>query len=266
MTGKLVLSADPTVNLGAATKEYVDTSTSSAMLTASGAIQIVSKVISIITGSITSAMLATGAAIGNIANGTITAVMLATGAALANLGYTPANKAGDTFTGAVTATSFSGPLTGNVTGAITGNVTGNVSGSSGSCTGNSATSTLAAEATILANTRTINGLSFNGGSNVANTDYVVAQSLGTNGYTKWNSGKIEQWGSSTVGGGSQVTITFPTSFVSAVYDINPTLTNYTLGTSGNNDGVLAVASYGLSSFNVCAGSSSGTFTWHAEGV
>jgi hypothetical protein len=204
------------------------------------------------------------------ASGSVTAVMLATGAAIANIGYIPANKAGDTFTGTVTAPNFSGPLTGNVTGnltgSVTGNVTGNVSGSSGSCMGNSATTTLAAAATELANARLINGISFNGTANIANADYVVAQSLGTNGYTKWNSGKIEQWGSSTVGGGSQVTITFPTSFVSAVYDINPTLTNYTLGTSGNNDGVLAVASYGLSSFNVCAGSSSGTFTWHAIGV
>jgi hypothetical protein len=46
-------------------------------------------------------------------------------------------------TGIATATSFSGPLTGNVT----GNVTGNASGSSGSCTGNAATATTAAEAT-----------------------------------------------------------------------------------------------------------------------
>jgi hypothetical protein len=42
-------------------------------------------------------------------------------------------------TGIATATSFSGPLTGNVT--------GNASGSSGSCTGNAATATTAAEAT-----------------------------------------------------------------------------------------------------------------------
>ena len=51
-------------------------------------------------------------------------------------------------TGVVTATGFAG--------ALTGNVTGNASGSSGSCTGNAAT------ATILANTRAIGGVNFNG--------------------------------------------------------------------------------------------------------
>ena len=45
-------------------------------------------------------------------------------------------------------------------GALTGNVTGNASGSSGSCTGNAAT------ATILANARTIGGVSFNGSANI----------------------------------------------------------------------------------------------------
>jgi hypothetical protein len=50
--------------------------------------------------------------------------------------------------GVLTATGFAG--------ALTGNVTGNASGSSGSCTGNAAT------ATILANTRAIGGVNFNG--------------------------------------------------------------------------------------------------------
>lgn len=43
-------------------------------------------------GSITTAKLAAGA---------VTAVKIASGAAVSNIGYTPANKAGDTFTGAV---------------------------------------------------------------------------------------------------------------------------------------------------------------------
>ena len=49
---------------------------------------------------------------------------------------------GANVTGVVTATSFSGA----VTGAVTGDVTGNVTGSSGSCTGNSATATVATNA------------------------------------------------------------------------------------------------------------------------
>lgn len=46
-------------------------------------------------------------------------------------------------------------------------------------------------------------------------DYVVAQSLGVNGYTKWASGKVEQWGvvsSSTTG---LTTVTFPIAFTAA---------------------------------------------------
>ena len=50
------------------------------------------------------------------------------------------------------------------TGNLTGNVTGNVSGSSGSCTGNAAT------ATRLANSVTINGVAFNGSSNITVAD------------------------------------------------------------------------------------------------
>ena len=56
--------------------------------------------------------------------------------------------------------------TGGFTGDVTGNVTGNVTGSSGSCTGNAATATVAAAATILETARTIGGVSFNGGANI----------------------------------------------------------------------------------------------------
>ena len=54
------------------------------------------------------------------AAGSITPAMLEAGAAVTNIGYTPANKAGDMFTGAVTVTGAV-----NVTGAIvaTDNVT-----------------------------------------------------------------------------------------------------------------------------------------------
>jgi len=54
-------------------------------------------------------------------------------------------SSGVTITGTATATAFSGPLTGNVTGNISGN---------------------AGTATILANTRTIGGVSFNGSANI----------------------------------------------------------------------------------------------------
>src|SRR3990167_504223 len=58
-------------------------------------------------------------------------------------------------------TTVAGTL--GVTGAITGNLTGNASGSSGTCTG------LAGSATVLANARTIGGVSFNGSANITPT-------------------------------------------------------------------------------------------------
>ena len=58
----------------------------------------------------------------------------------------------DAASGIVTATTFSG--------ALTGNVTGNASGSSGSCSGNSAT------ATVLAASRNIGGVAFNGSGDI----------------------------------------------------------------------------------------------------
>jgi hypothetical protein len=58
-----------------------------------------------------------------------------------------------------------GVVTGDLTvnGTITGNVTGNVTGSSGSCTGNAATASKAAQLTTA---RTIEGVSFNGTANI----------------------------------------------------------------------------------------------------
>lgn len=54
-------------------------------------------------------------------------------------------------------------VTGTITGSLTGNVTGNVTGSSGSTTGNAAT------ATALQNSRTINGVGFDGTANITVT-------------------------------------------------------------------------------------------------
>lgn len=65
-------------------------------------------------GAVSSTKLASGAAASNLGDGSVTAVKLASGAAVSNIGFTPANKAGDTFTGNV-----------NISGAVvaTGNVT-----------------------------------------------------------------------------------------------------------------------------------------------
>jgi hypothetical protein len=43
-------------------------------------------------------------------------------------------------------------------------------------------------------------------------DYIIAQSLGINGYTKWNSGKIEQWGQVSATSGTGGSVSFPIPF------------------------------------------------------
>ena len=70
-------------------------------------------------------------------------------------------------------------------GGLTGNVTGNTSGSSGSCTGNAAT------ATILANARTIAGVSFNGSANISLNNNAITNGAGyvtSSGWTSSNDG------------------------------------------------------------------------------
>ena len=80
---------------------------------------------------------------------------------------------GANVTGVVTATSFSGA----VTGAVTGDVTGNVTGSSGSCTGNSATATVATNAQGLTGTPNITV------GTVSGTDATFSGNLTVNGTT-----------------------------------------------------------------------------------
>ena len=80
---------------------------------------------------------------------------------------------GANVTGVVTATSFSGA----VTGAVTGDVTGNVTGSSGSCTGNSATATVATNAQGLTGTPNITV------GTVTGTDATFSGNLTVNGTT-----------------------------------------------------------------------------------
>ena len=76
---------------------------------------------------------------------------------------------GANVTGVVTATSFSG--------AVTGDVTGNVTGSSGSCTGNSATATVATNAQGLTGTPNITV------GTVSGTDATFSGNLTVNGTT-----------------------------------------------------------------------------------
>ncbi len=96
---------------------------------------------------------------------------------LARTGF--AELTGATFTGGVTATSFSGDLTGNVTGNVSGNVTGNVSGTSSGFTGNLAGDVTGPQgATVIANggvtsakilDGTITGADLNGAISITTT-------------------------------------------------------------------------------------------------
>ena len=68
-------------------------------------------------------------------------------------------------------------------------VSANTSGSSASCTGNSATATLSAQSTLLANARTIGGVSFNGGANI---DLPGVNTNQTNALLSW-AGSAGRW-------------------------------------------------------------------------
>ena len=71
----------------------------------------------------------------------------------------------------------------------TNTVSANTSGSSASCTGNSATATLAAQATLLANARLIGGVSFNGSANI---DLAGVNTNQTNALLSW-AGSCGKW-------------------------------------------------------------------------
>ena len=66
-------------------------------------------------------------------------------------------------------------------------------------------------------------------------DYIVEQVIssgGSSGYTKWNSGKLEQWGNFTFSASNGAvisTITFPTAFINTSFNFTMT-GNRNLGT------------------------------------
>lgn len=80
-------------------------------------------------------------------------------------------------------------------------------------------------------------------------DYVVEQSIdstGKSGYTKWNSGKIEQWGEISFSASSGIvtsTLTFPTAFLN---------TNYNVQLTGNRN-----YGYSASYWSISEGNTSG---------
>lgn len=93
---------------------------------------------------------------------------------------------------------------------------------------------------------------------------LMQSSLTTNGYQKFASGLIWQWGQATVGGQTSVTVTYPIPFTTAVYSIVST-PNKTSAGGGDND-YWAVNSATLTTFaqtNMYDGSQ--PFYWMAIG-
>lgn len=107
-------------------------------------------------------------------------------------------KTGGTMTGELIANA-------GIRGNLTGNITGNVSGSSGSCSGNSAT------ATKLQSSKTINGTSFDGSSNITTAKWGNSRNLSfTGGIT----------GSSNVDGSENINISTKLNIAKVTGTIN----------------------------------------------
>jgi len=98
---------------------------------------------------------------------------------------------------------FSLLLPSTITASLIGNVTGDVSGNSGT-------------ATKLKTTRTINGTPFDGTSNITAMES-SSRSLAQNGYIKFQSGLIIQWGRDDFNGALYKDVTLPTAFSSVLF-------------------------------------------------
>jgi hypothetical protein len=129
---------------------------------------------------------------------------------------------------AITGGTVAATFTGNLTGNVTGNVTGTVSGNAGTVT---------------------NGVYT---TNFSGTN----QSLAANGYQKFPSGLIMQWGTySGHGGWSTVNVTYPIPFPTGTVNIHTTIQ---AGQLGNTEGALTVSSMSTTGFTSTSGYS-GTF-------
>jgi hypothetical protein len=117
-----------------------------------------------------------------------------------------------------------GTVAATFTGNLTGNVTGTVSGNAGTVT---------------------NGVYT---TNFSGTN----QSLGANGYQKFPSGLIMQWGTFTGhnGGWSSVNVTFPIPFPSATVNVHTTIQ---AGQLGNTEGSLTVNTVSTTGFTSTSG-------------
>lgn len=103
---------------------------------------------------------------------------------------------------------------------------------------------------------------------VGPADYVIENNSNSNGsYTKWYSGKLEQWGRKTITA-TPTTITLPTAFVNTSFTVlalPDDSANVTCVTS-EDAAVRAVGAFGVNTFVSTSGANSNTvINWHAIG-
>lgn len=98
--------------------------------------------------------------------------------------------------------------------------------------------------------------------------YIVAESVGPNGWRKWSNGVIEQWGTTgAFAGNSSLSVTLPIAFPSALHQVLAG----NAGPSTNESAMWDQAASSLSAIvlrrvNHGSGSNFGTVTWRAYGV
>lgn len=102
-----------------------------------------------------------------------------------------------------------------------------------------------------------------GGAN--GIDYVIAQVLGVNGYTKWASGKLEQWGvTGSTPGSTARTITLPQPYTTNTYVVNPVTSGGGSANIGYN--FFQITAQTTTTFTAKAQASENTvMSWHAVG-
>ncbi len=174
------------------------------------------------------------------AGGLLPSASMAVGAAVSNIGYTPVNKAGDTMTGALTATGFTGPLTGNAdtaTNVAYSGLTGTVPTWNQDTTGNAATATNVAYSGLTGTVPTWNQSTTGNAATATNVAY--------SGLT----GTVPTWNQSTTGNAATATKLQSTNWsveeVSAVlYFKYGGVSKFKIDSSGNLTVVGNVTAYG----------------------
>lgn len=98
--------------------------------------------------------------------------------------------------------------------------------------------------------------------------YIVAESVGPNGWRKWSNGVIEQWGTTgAFAGNSSLSVTLPIAFPSALHQVLAGNAGPSTNESAMWDrAVSSLSAIVLRRINHGSGSGNGTVTWRAYGV